>query len=195
MTARRFNPEWEQARGAGLRRADFAWLLSQDVPGRLTAWASAGVFDVLLRDAVSFRRGRRFEFARYLRGEDDERVAAYTLLARDEDGAAVDVIAWHPRTGRMASWLGRTGLLGLDYPCPATREDPLVVYPDPLVWLADGRRGVVVVDERLARPALLEAGTIRAFDIAHGEKLKAMLEQVRLPRILVPAASVRSIAA
>jgi hypothetical protein len=192
---RHLDAEREQARGSGLRKLDFAWLLDNDVPGHLTAWRSEGGFDLLLRDAVVFGRGRRFEFARHLRDPELERVVAYTIVARDAGGAPVDVVAWHPRTRRVATWLGRTGLLGSDFPCPATSADPLVVYPDPLAWLADGRRGVVVVDERLARAELLEAGSIQASDIAHGTKLKALLERVRLPRIVVPSTSVRQVAA
>ncbi|TXN38972.1 hypothetical protein FV232_00975 [Methylobacterium sp. WL30] len=196
MTARRsVDPEREQVRGSPLRAVDLDWLRGQGLTGCLTAWGPAHRFDVLLRDRVAFMRGRRFEFLRHLQGEDVERVVAYTLLARDAGGAPLDVVAWHPRTGRVATWLGRTGLLGLEHPCPATADDPLIVFPDPLTWLAGSRRGVVVVDERLARPDLLEAGSIQAADIAHGAKLKAMLERVRLPRITVPTSSIRSVAA
>ncbi|KQO94629.1 hypothetical protein ASF32_19140 [Methylobacterium sp. Leaf91] len=141
----------------------------------------------MLRHAVVFRRGSRFEFARDLQGEDVEPVAAFTLLACDLLGALLDIVAWHPRTGRLATWLGRTGLLGLDDPCPATREDPLRVFADVSAWLAAGRRGVVVVDERLARPVLLDTAAIQAMDIAQAEAIEAMLRQVRLPSILVPA--------
>ena len=156
---------------------------------------SRGVFEPLLRHAIVFRRGPRFEFVRNLRGDPVEPVAAYTILARDAGGAPIDVVAWHPRTGRLATWLGRVGLLGADYPCPATKTDPLCVFPSPTEWLASGRRGVVIVDERLARPELLDAGTIQAFDIEHGTKLKAMLERVTLPGIVVPAASIGRVAA
>lgn len=187
--------EMEHARGSGLRRRDFAWLLAQGIPGRISAWRRAGGFDLILRDSVVFGRKPRFEFARLLRGAEGDPVAAYTLLARDADGAPLDVVAWHPRTGRLATWLGRAGLLGLDHRCAGTAQDPLVVYPDPATWLADERRGVVVVDERLARTDLLEAGSIMAADIAHGTALEAMLSKVRLPSILVPADAVRKVAA
>lgn len=156
---------------------------------------SRGAFEPLLRHAIVFRRGPRFEFVRNLRGDPVEPVAAYTILARDAGGAPIDVVAWHPRTGRLATWLGRVGLLGADYPCPATKTDPLCVFPSPTEWLASGRRGVVIVDERLARPELLDAGTIQASDIEHGTKLKDMLERVTLPGIVVPAASIGRVAA
>ncbi|KQP11180.1 hypothetical protein ASF28_09045 [Methylobacterium sp. Leaf99] len=192
---RHHDPELQHARGSGLRGIDFAWLLDQDVPGRLSAWPAATGFDLILRDVVLFGRGGRFEFARNLRDPGAERVVAYTLLARDAAGSPLDVVAWHPKTTRVATWLGQAGLLGAEYPCPATADDPLLIYPDPAAWMADGRRGVVVVDERLGRADLLLAGSIRAGDIDHGTKLKAMLSKVRLPSILVPAATVPMAAA
>lgn len=186
---RRTDAEMEHARGSGLRGPDFAWLLAQGIPGKISAWRCAGGFDLILRDSIVFGRGNRFEFARFIRDPDDDRVAAYTLLARDTGGAPLDVVAWHPRTGRVATWLGRAGLLGLEHPCPGTTDDPLVVYREPAAWLADERRGVVVIDERLARADLLDVGSIMAADIAHGEMIEAMLRKVRLPQIRVPSLS------
>lgn len=184
---RRTDAEMEHARGCGLRGPDFAWLLAQGIPGKSSAWHCAADFDLILRDSVVFGRGHRFEFARFIRDPDDDRLPAYTLLARDTGGAPLDVVAWHPRTGHVATWLGRAGLLGLEHPCPGTTEDPLVVYRDPAAWLADKRRGVVVVNERLARAELLNVGSILAADIAHGEALEAMLSKVHLPRIVLAA--------
>lgn len=187
MSRWRDDPRLAQSRGRGLRRADFEGLRALGIPGRLTAWPSPSGADIILRDAVVFRRSARFSFARDLQGEDVEPVTAYTVVARDRLGAPLDVVAWHPRTGRLASWLGRAGLIGEDFPSPATADDPLIVYPDLGAWLAADRRGVVVVHDRLARPALLEAGVVQAADIAHGEALQAMLREVKLPRIVVPA--------
>lgn len=198
MKVRRLlDAEREQACGSGLRRIDFAWLVEGGVPGHRTAWRvpGPGRVDMILRDAVVFGRRGRFEFSRFLRHDELERIVAYTLLVRDAGGAPVDVVAWHPRSNRVATWLGRAALLGDDALYPAPADDPLVIHPDPLAWLAGDRRGAVIVDERLARPILLEAGSIQAADLAHGQRLKAMLEQVRLPKISVPASSVRSIAA
>ncbi|GJE41285.1 hypothetical protein [Methylobacterium soli] len=187
MSARRhLDPETAFWRGRPLRDGDFDWLRRQGVPGPVVNW-SRGNFEPLLRAAVVFRRGRRFDFARDLRGDEIEPVAAYTLLARDLDGTPLDVVAWHPRSERVAVWSGQTGLLGLDHPTAATADDPLVVFPDLPAWLAGERRGVVVIDERLARPVLLDAGTVQAAGIEHGEALEAMLREVRLPRIVVPA--------
>jgi len=192
--SRHHDPEEAHWRGRPLRPVDMDGLRDHGVPGPRVNWC-LGAFEPLLRQAIVFRRGPRFEFVRNLRGDPVEPVAAYTLLARDVGGAPIDVVGWHPRSGRLATWLGRIGLLGIDYPCPATKADPLCVFSKPTEWLAAGRRGVVVVDERLARAELLEAGTIQATDIEHGTKLKAMLERVTLPGIVVPAASIGQVAA
>ena len=185
-TKRHTDPKLQHWLGRPLRDADFDGLRARGVPLPSVNWRR-GEFDPLLRHAVVFRRGNRFDFVRHLQGEDVDPVGAFTILACDRWGAPIDVVAWHPRTSRLATWLGRTGLLGEDDPCPATREDPLRVFADVGAWLAAGRRGVVVVDERLARPVLLDAAAIQAMDIAQAEAIEAMLRQVRLPSILVPA--------
>ncbi|MGV7034871.1 hypothetical protein [Methylobacterium symbioticum] len=187
MIARRhLDPERAHWRGRELRDVDFDALRRAGVPGATVNWVR-GDFEPLLRTLIVFRRGARFDYAVDIRDADAKRLAAYTILARDPDGAPLDVVAWHPRSARVATWLGTTGLLGLDHPCGATAQDPLIVFPEPASWLASGRAGVVVVNERLARPELLAAGSIQAANVAHGEALETMLSKVRLPRIVVPA--------
>lgn len=146
------------------------------------------------REAVRFLRGRRFVRAVDCQGEHDDLVAAY-LIPAIEGGRVVDWIAWHPRSGRLATLDGRAGLLGADALGRASRDEPLVVEADPRAWLAGWRRGVCVVDEAIARPQLLEAPAIQAADIEHGKKLKAMLKEVKLPRIVVPVAAIGTVAA
>lgn len=121
----------------------------------------------------------------------DETVPALVIPAL-EDGDLVDLVAWHPRTGRIASLDRRAGLLAGPPPEP---DAPLVVFADPLSWLAACRAGVVVVHENLARPYLLAQPAIQAADVDHGEKLQAMLAKVRLPRIVVPTSSIDRAAA
>lgn len=121
----------------------------------------------------------------------DETVPALVIPAL-EDGDLVDLVAWHPKTGRLASLDRRAGLLAGPAPEP---DAPLVVFADPLPWLAACRAGVVVVHENLARPFLLAQPAIQAADVAHGEALQAMLAKVRLPRIVVPTSSIDRVAA
>jgi hypothetical protein len=121
----------------------------------------------------------------------DETVPALVIPALD-DGELVDLVAWHPKTGRLASLDRRAGWLAGPAPEP---DAPLVVFADPLPWLAACRAGVVVVHENLARPFLLAQPAIQAADVGHGEKLQAMLTKVRLPRIVVPTSSIDRAAA
>lgn len=121
----------------------------------------------------------------------DETVPALVIPAL-EDGELVDLVAWHPKTGRLASLERRAGWLAGPEP---EADAPLVVFSDPLPWLAACRAGVVVVHESLARPFLLAQPAIQAADIDHGEKLQAMLAKVRLPRIVVPSETIQRVAA
>lgn len=184
MTRRALAPDYEHGQGRPLGDRDFDWLRAQGVPGPAVNWC-AGLFSPLLLAPVVFGPRRRFDFARDIPDSEISRVTAYTVLLKDEAGDPLDVVAWHPRSGKIATWLGRAGLLGLEHPCACTSADPLVVFPDPLSWLAQHRRGVVVVEERLARPELLAVGALRTHDVAHGVALRAMLQKVRLPSILI----------
>ena len=184
------NPASEHARGEVLRPQDRAWLRQQGV-GPAGYFGRRGTCGLPMRDVVVFRRGRRFDFARHCRGEEIERRKVLTFLAHDELGAPIDVVAWDTANDTVACWLGLVGLLGLDFPCPGIAGDPLVVFPDPLAWLKADRRGVVIVRPSLARQHLLEADAIRAADIAHAGAVESLLLRGLLPRITVPASSVR----
>ena len=136
------------------------------------------------RAHVQFLRGGRILFASDRRAEPEKTVAAFVLPAIDFDGAIIDLVAWHPPSGRIGSSERAAGWLagGLQ-----SDDEPVIVHPDPLAWLRAGREGVVIVHEDIARPALLAQRTLQAADVAHGEALQAMLAKVRLPRIVVPA--------
>lgn len=137
------------------------------------------------RAAVHFEPRQRFIFGWDRRAAEPFLEPAFIIPGLDQEEALVDLIAWCPRTGRLASLNRRCGLL-LAASWTDT-EAPITVFPGPMPWLASGRRGVVVVHESLARPLLLEAPAIQAADIAHGVALKAMLTKVRIPSIVVPA--------
>ncbi|WP_375453738.1 hypothetical protein [uncultured Methylobacterium sp.] len=135
------------------------------------------------RARVQFLPRNRFIFGWDGQSEVEDTVAALVIPAFD-DGVLIDLAAWHPKTGRLASLEHRAGWLAGPEP---VGDDPLLVFPDPLSWLAACRAGVVVVHEGLARPFLLRQPTLQAADLAQGEALRTMLAKVRLPRILVPA--------
>lgn len=144
--------------------------------------------DFLLCARVVFRPRARFRFASE-DGDDGPGIdGAFTFPARRGiDGEIEDVVAWHPGKGLLATWLGRVSMLGEDeleaWEGPG---EPLAVHRSPLGYLRAGWRGVVVIHEAPARRALLECGRpLLAEDLAHGDRLEAMLARA-LPRILVP---------
>lgn len=149
---------------------------------------------MVTRERVRFLRGRRFVPERDCRGEPNDAVTAYVMPAIEE-GIVVDWVAWQPRSGRIATLDGRVGLLGGDAVSWASHDRPLELAPDPRAWLAGWRSGACIVDEVIARQQLLDATAIQAVDVEHGKKLKAMLEKVKLPRIVVPKAAIGTVAA
>jgi archaeosine-15-forming tRNA-guanine transglycosylase len=62
--------------------------------------------------------------------------------------------------------------------------EALLVHPDPLAWMRNGRRGVVVVDRPQAVALLRNAGTLIAADLDQGRQLREALETPP-PRILI----------
>lgn len=76
------------------------------------------------------------------------------------DETAEDVVFWCPRTDELATWRGRAFALGEDNIGNAGTyafDTYLHIYPDPLAWLIDGGRGIVVVDWTLAFDMLRDA--------------------------------------
>ena len=139
------------------------------------------------RARVQFLPRGRFVFGWETRCELADTVPALIIPALD-GLEIIDLVAWHPKSGRIASLERRVGWLA----GPAPDADaPLVVFADPLGWLAAWRVGVVVVHETMAVPFLREQPLLQAADVAQGEALQAMLAKVRVPRIVVPASAER----
>lgn len=141
---------------------------------------------------VQFVRGNRFLLSGDKRVETDALEPAFVIPAI-EAGELHDLVAWHPQTGRLASLYRNAGVLPFAAEPPV--DEPLMVFSDPLAWLASCRRGVVIVHEGLARPFLLAQPALQAADVKHGDTLQAMLAKVRLPRIVVPISSIQQAAA
>ncbi|MGF3026937.1 hypothetical protein ACQVP2_29485 [Methylobacterium aquaticum] len=197
-----------EAWGRGVRDLtgdDLAWFRSQGVPlmallgermppDQVRVWRAHGLDPAAVEDPafrvararVRFLRNRRFAFERDGRAPAEDAVPAYVMPEFDEAMGLLDIVAWHPRSRRVASWAGTVGLLG-SKAIEAAGDVPLQLWPSPLEWLRAWRSGAVVVNDALARPTLLDAGTILTADVDHGIALQAMLTKVRLPRILVSA--------
>lgn len=74
-----------------------------------------------------------------------------------------DVVLWNPDGGELATWTGRAFALGEDNIVNAATyafDCALHVHRDPLSWLQDRARGIVVLDWRRAFDMLRDAPRI-----------------------------------
>jgi hypothetical protein len=161
-------------RGWGFPNDDeLLWLLDQGIDEN-ALWPISGA-------KVHFDAGR-FEL-----NDDGQRA----LIFRAEDrGEIVDLIAWQPHTGIVASWRGQAFCLGDidDIFNPATyfAGDALRVNPTPLDWLLAVREGIVIVRPELAPAYLPHCQRIRCSNEAHARRVqKWILPQQPSAEILV----------
>jgi hypothetical protein len=106
---------------------------------------------------------------------------AHVFPAFDSDGLA-DVVAWSPKSGRIASRLGIASMLGEEQVARASgASKPLLVWHDPVGWLRAGRRGVVILEPEVAAARLASLPAV-AEDDAHARHLRSVLK-VPPPRI------------
>ncbi len=92
------------------------------------------------------------------------------------DEYLLDLVAWCPRTGRMAVRLGRECLLGFD--CLHGWHDflkPLRVFRDPLTWLVHDMEGLVVLEPEAVWQVLWRFEHFRTDDERHARELRALL--------------------
>jgi hypothetical protein len=106
---------------------------------------------------------------------------SHVFPAFSGDGLA-DVVAWAPKSGRIAPGFGIVSMLGEELAARASRASkPLLVWRDPVGWLRAGRRGGVILEPEGA--AVLLAGLpVVAEDEAHARHLRSILK-VPPPRI------------
>ena len=91
-----------------LRWSEFERFLKSGVPARALVYP-----ELPARARVTLFPDRPlFDFANDV-GEDGG-VPAFVFLARDEFGDACDLVAWAPGEARVAAWLGRASMLGLE---------------------------------------------------------------------------------
>jgi hypothetical protein len=140
------------------------WLLDQGVSEK-ALWPISG-------STVRFD-GATFD----LTDEKGER----TLTFRAEDrGEVIDLIAWQPRTGALASWRGQAFCLGDldDIFNPATyfAGDALRVHATPVDWLLADREGIVIVRPDLAPAYLSDCQRIRCSNATYARQLKKWIQ-------------------
>jgi hypothetical protein len=163
------------------------WFRANQVNGLALAKSPMGYYDFLLCDDVVFLDHSTFEFARYMEGEEKPE-PAYTVIARNGTGDPIDIIAWQPVSGRLATWLNRASILGEDQLNAPRLVEGLPVYETPLQWLQQRRLGVVVIEAKRAAPKLREAAPLLATTYEHGMALRAML-RAKAPRILLSSST------
>ncbi len=110
---------------------------------------------------------------------DHEGERALTFRAEDRD-QVIDLIAWQPSTGALASWRGRAFCLGDvdDIFNPATyfNGGALHVHATPLNWLLADRQGIVIVQPDLAPAYIANCQRIRCSDTAHARQVEQWVE-------------------
>ena len=110
---------------------------------------------------------------------DAEGQRALTFCAEDR-GEVIDLIAWQPRTGALASWRGQAFCLGdIDHiinPATYFAGDALRVHATPLDWLLADRDGIVIVRSDLVPAYLGNCQRIRCSNQAHARQVEKWLK-------------------
>jgi hypothetical protein len=170
---------------AHLQQADLDRLVRAGIP-KTAIWRP----DCIARASVVFHPKRLFDFAEEVK-DGGEVGDAYIVLARSEMGDVADLVAWQPRSSNVASWLGRTAILGAEcvYRARLSGNGALVVHDDPLAWLRAERRGIVILDAKRAAGLLYCVGPLSVSDRERARDLRSALTR-RPPRILVASTNI-----
>jgi hypothetical protein len=140
-------------------------------------------------DRVLFN-GEYFEFA----DEGDDRGEQVLTMGVISDNGLVDVVAWHPSSGRLAVWLG-LGFALSEYRIN-DHVDPdsagLAVFRSPMGWLRADCRGIVIVRKTFAHIVLASVNLLLAEDESHRVELRKMFPAGGVgPRILLRASGIK----
>jgi hypothetical protein len=135
---------------------------------------------------------RRFEFAQLCRScGSGEGETAFIMPIHDFKGRLIDLAAWDPFAKRLGTWLGIGWALGQSSVLRPHLSEGLHVHRTPRSWMGAGGNGIVILNTRLARSYLSDAGPLVAEDAKHRRELAAVLAQP-VPRILVPSTATAS---
>ena len=136
----------------------------------------------VLADRVVFE-GDFFLFADDV-GEKGELVFTFVVIS---NAGFIDIVAWNPRTNRLAVWFGHGFALGerqIHHPYPLISGLP--VFRSPIGWLRGGRHGIVIVRKTFAHIVLNKVPLLLAEDESHRIELIGMFPVGGArPRILV----------
>jgi hypothetical protein len=175
------------------------WASCRKLPGHIAADLEHRGVDAETIKRVSIRCAKiawcgahRFEFEAIGHSpwmSESEQVLV--VLVRDATGCALDIVAWDSKTNRLGSWLGVVWALGQGSAFVPRLSDGLSVHRTPLQWLRAGGAGIVLLNHKVARGYLRDAGPLIVEDWKHRRELAAALTQP-LPRILVVPAAMMS---
>ena len=103
---------------------------------------------------------------------------ALTIVCFDR-GVPIDICAWQPKTGEIATYFGRAVFLGDedDIFNPATWFDggDLLIHASPLEWLKADREGVVILNEKRAGPSLTQCRSAFCADPALAARVRKII--------------------
>jgi hypothetical protein len=105
-----------------------------------------------------------------------ERVLTFLV---EDCGEAMDIAAWHPRTGQLATWLGAGFAIGqgvIFNPATYFADGALHVYETPLQWLQAEREGIVIVQPDMAHAYLANCQRLAFSDAAHARQVERWIQ-------------------
>jgi hypothetical protein len=146
------------------------WLLGQGVPepSMISPWCIGG-------GRVSFN-GQQFEL-------DPDSEPAITFRAEDCE-EVIDLTAWQPRTGKLASWRAQAFCIGdfddLFNPAIYFAGGALRIHASPLEWLRANREGIVVLRPDLAYAHLRYVRRLSFADPTHARRVQSWM---RAPQV------------
>src|SRR6516162_4995755 len=106
---------------------------------------------------------------------DDGGRDAFILPVEGASGI-VDLIAFDPEIGLLATWLGRAFAINeASIWEPNLDGDPLPIWRDPVGWLKAKREGIVLLKPQQAYSYLDHLPGVIAEDVQHGEELEKLL--------------------
>jgi hypothetical protein len=103
------------------------------------------------------------------------------IFCADDCGEAVDLVAWHSQTGRLATWRGSAFCLGdLEHVFnPATwfMSGGLRVHQNPLDWLLSRRDGIVILRPGMAHAYLAHCPRLVCANEIYARRVERWLER------------------
>lgn len=105
-----------------------------------------------------------------------ERVLTFLV---EDCGEVMDIAAWQPRTGQLATWFGAGFAIGQEAifnPATYFADGALHVHESPLQWLQAEREGIVIVRPALVHAYLANCQRLAFSDACFARKVRQWLE-------------------